>query len=643
MKLFHQAGYVARIEGAFFARFPKLLAATILVALLPAFYTVIYLASVWDPASKTGALPVALVNLDAGIEYRDHVFNVGYEVTSELYRKRTFGFQSFSSEEEARRQVRQGKMAFALIIPKDFSSNAVPGQAEGAGKLVVYTSEGNNFESAMIAKSFARELGHDVNETLNAQRWKLVLSKAAGSQQSVNQLRQGMEQLREGTRELSKGADQLNTGAHQAAKANARLATGVGQLTGGVKQLGSSLRTMDASRPRGSDLTRLQTGAESLAAGHTELGKGLGELQAGTQQMRSTLSAYRDEAGSSLFTPAKVSDGLDQMLAGVVQLDNGLGAAGEGQKKLADGARQLSTGVAALTTGVRAMNSGIRTMVTKLPDDAQLDELGNGAVTLATGATALADGTQKLKAGSDRLEAGMELITRALPDTIDAPEGSAEGLATSVKPILEVESAVANSGSAFAANLIPAALWLGAGVAAFLIHVRVLPRQAQRFLHPAQLMGKMAIPTAIVLAQSLLVFATLRWLLGIQVLQPWAFVVCLLLSSLTFLCIVFAMTRALGDAGKALAMIFLAVQLSSSGGILPVELSGSLFATISPWLPITWVVRAIKATMFGAYDGLWIMPMAMVSLAGAVSFAVACWVGRWRYVKPATVRPAVDF
>ena len=643
MKRFAQAWYVARVEGEFFARFPKLLAATVLVALLPAFYTVIYLASVWDPASKTSALPVALVNLDAGIEYRDHVFNVGYDVASELHRKKTFGFQDFNNEELARSMVRQGQMAFALIIPKDFSSNAVPGHEEGAGKLVVYTSEGNNFESAMIAKTFARELGHDVNETLNERRWKLVLSKAAGSQRSVDQLHEGMEQLREGAHELAKGAAQLNTGAVQAAKGNARLANGVNQLTGGVKQLGSGLRTMDASRPRGSDLNRLQTGAESLAAGHTELTHGLTELQSGSQQMRSALSAYREEAGASLFTPARVNEGLDQLLGGVVQLDNGLGAATEGQRKLADGAKQLSTGVTALTTGVRAMNQGIRTMVTKLPEDAQLDELGTGAITLAGGASAIAEGTQKLKAGTDRLDAGMELLTRSLPRTIDAPDGSAEGLATSVKPILEVESAVANSGSAFAANLIPAALWLGAGVAAFLIHVRVLPRQAQRFSHPAQLLGKMAIPIGIVLAQSLLVYATLYGVLGIRVLMPWAFLACLLVSSLTFLCIVFAMTRAFGDAGKALAMIFLAVQLSSSGGILPVELSGSLFASISPWLPITWVVRAIKATMFGAYDGVWLGPIALVALAGGVAFVTACWVGRWRYVKPATVRPAVDF
>ncbi len=643
MKRFGQVWYVARVEAEFFIRFPKLMAATILVALLPAFYTVIYLASVWDPASKTGALPVALVNLDAGIEYRDHVFNVGYDVTSELHRKRTFGFQDFNSEEEARRLVRQGQLAFALIIPKDFSFNAVPGHEQGAGKLVVYTSEGNNFESALIAKAFAHELGHDVNEMLNERRWKLVLSKAAGSQRNVDQLHQGMEQLREGAHELAKGAKELNTGALQAAKGNMRLATGVGQLTGGVKQLGAGLRTLDASRPRGSDLNRLQAGAESLSAGHTELTHGLTELQSGSQQMRSAISAYREEAGSSLFTPARVTDGLEQLLGGVVQLDNGLGSAAEGQKKLADGASKLSTGVTALTTGVRAMNTGIRTMVTKLPEDAQLDNLDSGATALATGATTIAEGTQKLKAGTDRLDAGMELLTRSLPRTIEAPDGSAEGLANSVRPILEVESAVANSGSAFAANLIPAALWLGAGVAAFLVHVRVLPRQAQRFAHPAQLLGKMAIPFGIVLTQSLLVYATMYGVLGIRVLMPWAFLGCLLMSSLTFLCIVFAMTRALGDAGKALAMIFLAVQLSSSGGILPVELSGSLFASISPWLPITWVVRAIKATMFGAYDGVWLGPISLVMLAGGIAFLTACWVGRWRYVKPATVRPAVDF
>ena len=55
---------------------------------------------------------------------------------------------------------------------------------------------------------------------------------------------------------------------------------------------------------------------------------------------------------------------------------------------------------------------------------------------------------------------------------------------------------VGNSGSGFAPNVIPAALWLGAGVAAFLIHVRAQPKHALHFSSPAKLAGKIAIPIA---------------------------------------------------------------------------------------------------------------------------------------------------
>ncbi len=199
MKFFLQILFIARIEWRFFSRFPKLLVATALVACIPALYTVIYLSSVWDPAANSGALPVGLVNLDEGVEYREHVFNVGWEVAERLRKRHLFGFQNLQDPELARRQVREGTLAFALIIPKDFSSNAVPGRETGGGKLVVFTSDGNNFESSRIAKLFAKELGHDVNETLNERRWKLVLSNAAGSQRSVERLREGVDQLRAAT------------------------------------------------------------------------------------------------------------------------------------------------------------------------------------------------------------------------------------------------------------------------------------------------------------------------------------------------------------------------------------------------------------------------------------------------------------
>lgn len=643
MKVFVQAAFIARLETQFFLRFPKLLLASVVVVLIPAIYVVIYLTSVWDPAAHTAALPVAIVNLDSGVQYRDGTFNVGREISNNLRKRHTFDFQDVASEELARALVNSGQYAFALIIPQNFSSNAVPGQQMGAGRLVIYTSEGNNFQSASIARTFASTLGRDVNENLNERRWSLVLSSAAGSQRNVQLLREGVAQLRAGSHELSDGAAQLSNGAKQSAAGMNRLADGVGQLTEGMKQLGSGLRTMDAKRPRNSDVERLRSGAEELANGHKEMDKGLQELSVGSAKLRSGVASFRDEARDSLLVPARVGDGLDQVYGGVSQLDAGIRTAGDGHARLSEGAGKLNEGVGALATGLRTMNAGLRTMVSKLPEDSQLIELEKGAVSLATATAAVADGSQKVKAGTDRIGAGISLLANSLPNTIDAPAGSAEGLATSVQPVVEVTAPVRNSGSAFASNVIPAALWLGAGIAAFLIHVRVLPRHAQMFSRTGQVLGKLAIPTVIVMLQALAILLTMYLVLGIRIVHPYAFMLVLLASALAFLAIVFAMTRAFGDAGKALAMLFLAVQISSSGGVVPVELSGDLFASISPWMPLTWVVRGMKATLFGAYDSGWQNPLLVILGTGLAAFFCACWVGRWRYVQQSQVRPAVDF
>jgi putative membrane protein len=539
--------------------------------------------------------------------------------------------------------VRDGTLAFALIIPKDFSSNAIPGKEAGAGKIVVFTSEGNNFESARIAKLFAQELGHDVNETLNERRWRLVLSSAAGSQRSVEQLREGVDQLRTGIKELSAGATQTATGAHTVANGSEKLSESVGQLTTGFKQLSGGLKSMDAGRARNSDLTRLKSGADELAAAQIEMGKGLNELQGGSKQLVEGVSSFRAEAKSSLLIPSVVVEGLDQVLTGATQLNGGLQTANDAQRKLIEGSATLATGVESVTGGLRTLQNGVRTMVVKLPPDSQLDELDNGARGLASGNAALADGTLKVKAGIDRAAAGMELLQNALPTTANKLDGSARGLATSVQPQVELEAAVANSGSGFAPNVIPAALWLGAGIAAFLVHLRILPRHAQFFYPLAQALGKLAVPTSIILLQVVCVWITVVGILKIPVAHPVAFVMVLALSAMTFLTIVFALTRAFGDAGKALAMIFLAVQITSSGGVLPVELSGGFFAGISPWLPLTWVVRALKITLFDAYGGAWQLPLASIALCGVVTLISTIWIGNWRFVKSSSMRPAVDF
>jgi putative membrane protein len=76
--------------------------------------------------------------------------------------------------------------------------------------------------------------------------------------------------------------------------------------------------------------------------------------------------------------------------------------------------------------------------------------------------------------------------------------------------------------------------------------------------------------------------------------------------------------------------------------VLPVELAGGIYQTVSPWLPFTWVVKALRACLFGAFDGDWFSSWLNIALIGTIAWLAACFVGRWKFVGPDEHRPAMD-
>ena len=645
MDFLRQVLHIARYELGFVFRFPKMLVASLAVTLIPALFTILYLSSVWDPAANSRALPVGLVNLDQDVTYRNDVFNMGRDVVAELKEREQFGFIELADEATARDQVRRGHLAFALIIPSDFSSNALPGAAPGAGKLTVFTSAGNSYESASLARQFDRELSQQVNEKLNERRWALVLTEASGSQDRLTQLRTVMERLRDGALDLSAGGQVNAKATADVQLGSQKLQQGVDQSVEGFKKLGDAVRNMEAQLPPVDDLRSLNRGAAALAQGHNDFQKSLTQLRQGQQQLLNGVAGYKNEAAASFMTPTRLTDGLEELATGMTQLDQGLVASLEAHQKLSQGATQVSSGVTTLVFGIRDYRTGMRSLVSRLPDDTMLEQLSHGAHDVSKGSERLHQGAEALWAGQKRLALGMELLVGALPESTMTPLGeSPRGLAHSVDLVLEIEAPVLNHGSGFAPNIIPAALWLGAGIAAFLIHVRLQPRQAQVFHPVAQLMGKVTFPALIVLVQAALVLITVVWVLAIPVVHLGGLSLMLALSALSFMLIVIGLVRAIGDAGKALSMVLLTLQTSASGGLLPVELSGSLYEWVSPWLPMTWVVKGIKASMFGAFNHEWGTPLLLICACGALALVVSAYIGRWRYMEASSMRrPAINF
>ena len=128
-----QAHFLGRLELRIFKRHTQLLWAAGIVMLIPAIYLLIYLSSVWDPTGRAITLPVGLVNQDLGFSYQDKSVNVGNEIIRRLEDKKQFGYRKLNSVQEARQMVRSGQLAFTLIIPANFSANAIRRGKKAAG------------------------------------------------------------------------------------------------------------------------------------------------------------------------------------------------------------------------------------------------------------------------------------------------------------------------------------------------------------------------------------------------------------------------------------------------------------------------------------------------------------------------------
>ncbi len=613
-QFFQSVWRIAAADLRLARRFPRYGMAILAIALVPALYALIYLTSVWDPNANTKALPVAIVNLDVGLQYRGRTANLGAELTKGLMAAGTFGFQAMPDAQAARQAVRRGAVAFAIVVPADFSANAVPGIQPGAGKVTVILSEGNNYASAGFARRFAEDLGHQANEILNEQRWEQVLATADGSVRSLNDLRTGMAQLRAGLQSLEQDLNR-----------NTALTA---QWVAGVRKAEGELRGLDEKWAAGVDAKPLRSGIQRLAARQRELSLGLEQLRGGADRFADGAAALQERVLTSTDVDDRLPAGSSDLATGKSQLRDSLAATVESNARLGAGLARAEASVGKLVDGASGHGDALHGMVGKLQQTATLESPVNSARAIVQNVS--------------QLQFGVDMAASALPATPGKPDGSARGLAESVEPQFELLAPVANNGSAFAPNMAAMALWLGAVMIVYVFPMQTLVAELAPRSPLARMLGKFLVPAGTAVAQVLLIVLTLVWGLGIPTPDPAGFMLILLLSAWAFLAIVYLLVRALGEAGKLIAVLLLTLQLAAGGGVLPIELSGGLFRTLHEWLPFTWVVRALRASLFGAYDAQWLQAVLIVAAVGCGSLLIAACVGRWKLVAQLDYRPPIE-
>ncbi|MGM7679641.1 YhgE/Pip domain-containing protein [Microbacterium sp. A94] len=141
----------------------------------------------------------------------------------------------------------------------------------------------------------------------------------------------------------------------------------------------------------------------------------------------------------------------------------------------------------------------------------------------------------------------------------------------------------------------------------------------QRFL------GRYGLFALLGLAQSTLVFLGNILIVGLQPVHPFLFLLLGWVTSLVFTFIIYTLVVSFSDAGKALAVFLLVIQVAGAGGAYPLVLLPQWFQNISPFLPATHAIDAFRAALAGIYHadywislGLllaFIVPMLLLGLA----------------------------
>ena len=168
---------------------------------------------------------------------------------------------------------------------------------------------------------------------------------------------------------------------------------------------------------------------------------------------------------------------------------------------------------------------------------------------------------------------------------------------------------VENNGSAMAPFYTTLAIWIGGVVLAALIKATPSAQALQETgcTVTQAYLGRLALFCSTGIIQAAIICIGDVGYLGVQCAHPGLFLLAGCLASVVFISIIFALTSSFGDIGKAFAVVLMVVQVAGAGGTFPAQMLPPVFQTIYAWLPFVHAEGAMRAALFGVYNGdFWI-------------------------------------
>ena len=553
--------------------------------ILPSLYALINIDACWDPYGNTGQVQFAIANLDNGSSFEGKNINIGNELVNSLRDNDKFNW-TFVTEEELRNGVYNGDYYAGIVIPKNLTENVLSIMSDDPhqAKLEYIV----NMKENPVAAKLTDTGSNTVYLSLNAKIVEIINLAAYGK---LGELQEG---LASGAGKLSDGGSQLQSGASKVSDGASKVSDGAAKVSD------SSTKVKEGAKEVQKGASKVNDGVDAVNKGSEAVKNGAKEVEKGSEELESAVD------------PSLMPDGpIKEYAEGNVKLANGTTQVAEGSSKLADGSVSLAEGSS---------------------------KVANGSSRVAEGSSKLADGSVELAEGSLTLAAGSQLLSTSAAQALFTAAGALSSSADSLAGITGINETILGEyfyspvkldrhevfpvpdyGSQVSPFYLVLSMWVGGLITCTML--KPGRSEGTKYSPLEMYFGKLAVFLFMAFFQSIVTIIG-SFVLGIYIANVPLFIFSVILVSGVFMAFIYSLVSALGDVGKAVAIVLLVIQISGTGGIYPVEIMSQIFNVLNPFLPMTYAITLVREAQLGViWSNYW--PALIVLLALGLATEVA--------------------
>ena len=639
---------------------------------LPSLYAWINIYANWDPYLETGNVEVALASRDAGIDLKDGTYvNSADEVIANVKDDKNIAYRPLDDPEEAIEGVRAGRFYAAIIFEDGFTYDMHHFE-EAIGdeqpKITYYTNIKKNPVASKITDGVAANLLSDINSDYLRNMLDQYFGDAdeafddVDTEEAVDTALEQLIETRDAIHDYSVAISQIKSAGGDVTKAlnNAQKKLDKGKSKGSA-DISKAKKELDQAKKTIQNVSKtIDSETGKLGKAIDDLKKTLDELNgASDEQTRQRLAEEALEHADRVLTvlqdlrailpedpqttPGRIAaDAMDMMISDTEQVVTRLKSDPTHPEIITDIETLKELLDDDLIPSLKLMLSDIKKALERTNPilssaGGVLDDIDPVLDSAGTTVEGLGSSLGGLQATLGSLETKLDDIITQVQNAKDSDKasllvdllgGDSTQYSDFFTDLVEVEAEELYKPVSCGAAMTPfysiIALWVGGVMLVTLMNCAVDRRKYPRITETQGFFGRYLIFFLIGQIQAAVVVAGDIFLLHCSPVHPWLMWLSAAVTSMVFVALIYALTLAFGDIGRAAVVVIMMIQIAGSSGTYPIEILPDIFEKIFLFFPFPYAINAMREAICGMYQyDFWIyLAQLMIFFLCAVAIGI---------------------